>query len=179
MRFDEHLHQQFIHRIFPERDLLVPVLGARAQFHPVQRALARQRLIQFFPSRQNAEDRIFPQLLVIVDVFVAQRQTVDPLREHLQNRVLDQLLIPPVQKTFRQSRQQIQALVGLPQQQCTAIGTDRAAVESGHDLPRTAGFKSEAGLDTLCHSEGRPLFGSNCCVETQLCHEGRPFANSW
>ena len=92
--------------------------------------------------------------------------------------MLNLLLIPAVQKTLRQARQQIQALVGLAQQQCPAVGTDRAPVESGHDLPRTAGFKSEAGLGTLCHSEGRPLFGSNCCVETQLCHEGRPFANS-
>ena len=25
VRLDEHLHQQFIHRLFPERDLLVPV----------------------------------------------------------------------------------------------------------------------------------------------------------
>ncbi len=52
------------------------------------------------------------------------------------------------------------------------------AVETGHDLPLPAGFKSEARLVTLCHSEGRSFFGANCCVETQLCHEGRPFANS-
>ena len=34
-----------------------------------------------------------------------------------------------------------------PQQECASIGTDRAPVESGHDSPRTARFKSEAGLD--------------------------------
>ena len=98
MRLDEHLHQQFIQRLFPERDLLVPVLGAGTQFHAVQRALARQRLIQFFPSRQHAEDWICPQLFVIVNVFVAQRQTVDPLGEHFQNGVIDPRLVPPVQK---------------------------------------------------------------------------------
>ena len=178
VRFEKHFHQQFIQPVFPECDLLVPVLRTRAQLHPVQRALARQRFIQFLPSRQNAEDRILPQLLVIVEIFIAQRQTVDPLRDHLQNGVFDQILIPVVEKTLRHARQQIQAFVGLAQQECSAVGTDRAAVEPGHDLPRTAGFKSEAGLGTLCHSEGRPLFGSNCCVATQLCHEGRPFANS-
>ena len=86
--------EQFIDRLLPERDLLVAILRARSQFHPVQRALARQRFLQFLPARQDAEDRIFPQLLVIVDVFVSQRQTVDPLGQHLQNGVLDLLLIP-------------------------------------------------------------------------------------
>ena len=43
------------------------------------------------PARMK--HRIVPQLLVIVDVFVAQRQTVDPLRQHLLNRVLDPLLV--------------------------------------------------------------------------------------
>ena len=55
---------------------------------------ARQRLRQILLSRQNAEHRILPQLLVIVEVFVAQRQTVDPLREHLRIECFDQLLIP-------------------------------------------------------------------------------------
>ena len=110
MRFQEHLHQQFIDRLFPERDLLVAILDPGAQFHPVQRALARQRLFQFLPARQNAEDRILPQLLVIVEVFVAQRQAVDPLRQHLPNRMLHLLLIPAIQKALRQPRQQIQTL---------------------------------------------------------------------
>jgi hypothetical protein len=90
--------------------------------------------------------------------------------------MLHLLLIPAIQKTLRQPRQQIQALVGLAQQKRSPIGTDGAPVKTGQDLPLPAGFKSEAGLDTICHSEGRPLFGSNCCLETQLCHEGRPFA---
>src|SRR2546426_5248761 len=87
--------------------------------------------------------------------------------------MLDLLLIPAVEKTLRQPRQHIQALVCLVQQQRPAIRTDRAPVQPGHDLALPASFKSEAGLVTLCHSESRPLFGSNCCSETQLCHEGR------
>src|ERR1035438_1725969 len=38
VRLDECIHQQFIHRFFPERDLLIPGIDARTQFHPVQRA---------------------------------------------------------------------------------------------------------------------------------------------
>src|SRR6266566_2142717 len=92
--------------------------------------------------------------------------------------MLDQVLIPAVEKTLCQARQQIQTLVGLAQQERAAVGTDRSPVETSHDFPSPAGFKSETRFDTLCHSEGRSLFGSNCCLETQLCHERRPFANS-
>ena len=120
-----------------------------------------------------------PQLLVIVEVFIAQGQAVDSLREHLQDRMIDHVLIPAVEEALCQARQQVEALVGLAQQERAAVGTDRSAVETGHDFPRSQRFKSEAGLATLCHSEGRPLFGANCCLETQLCHEGRPFANTW
>ena len=179
VRLDEHLHQKFIQPSFPESDLLVPVLRACSQFHPIQRALARQRLVQFLPPCQNAEHRVVPQLVVIVEIFVSQRQTVDPLRDQLQDGVLDQVLVPSVEKTPGQTWEQIQALVGLAQQQRATVGTDRAAIESGHNLPRTAVFKSEAGLGTLCHSEGRLFLGANCCLQTQLCHGRRPFANSW
>ena len=131
-----------------------------------------------FPSRKDAEHRIVSQLFVVVEILVAQRQTVDSLREHFQNRMLHLILIPAIEKAFCQACEQVQALIGLAQQECAAVGTNRPAVEPRHDFSSSGGFKSEAGLVTLCHSEGRPLFGSNCCLETQLCHEGRPFAKS-
>jgi hypothetical protein len=75
------------------------------QLHPVQRALARQ----------DAEDRIESQLFVIVDIFIAQLQAINPLREHLNNSVLDHVLISAVEKTLNQPRQQIQPLVCVAQ----------------------------------------------------------------
>src|ERR1017187_6186705 len=110
---------------------------------------------------------------MVIEVFVAQRKTVDSLREHLQDRMLHLIRIPAVEKTLRQTGQQIQTLIGLAQQKRAAIRADRPTVETGHDFPSSRRFKSEPGLDTLCHSKSRPLFGPNCCVETQLCHEGR------
>jgi hypothetical protein len=68
-------------------------------------------------------------LLVIVDVFVTQRQPIDSLREHLLNRVLDQILIPPVQKTLCQPRQQLQTFVGLtPPSELIAPPSKRATI---------------------------------------------------
>jgi hypothetical protein len=86
--------------------------------------------------------RPLAQLLVIVDVFVAQRQPVNPLRQHLFNRVLDQILVPAVRKTLRQTRQQVQTLVGLAKKKRPAIGTDRSTIETGHDFPPARRFKA-------------------------------------
>src|SRR3954447_22914346 len=69
--------------------------------------------------------------------------------------MLNPLGIPTVHKALSQTRQQIQPLVGLPQQQTTPVGADCPTVKTGHNLPPTAVFKSEAGLVTLRHSESR------------------------
>jgi hypothetical protein len=176
--FEKDLHQQFVNRFLPERDLLVSIFCASAQFQPIERALARQGGLGIRAAGQHSKQRILPQLLLIIEVFVAQGQAVNPLRQHLLNRVLHLGLLSTVQETLRQARQQIQALVGFAQQQGAAVGTDGSPIEAGHDFPPSEGFKSETGLVTLCHSESRSSLGGNCCLETQLCHEERLFANT-
>jgi hypothetical protein len=37
---------------------------------------------------------------MVVKVFIARRQTMDSLREHLQNRMRHLILLPAVEKTF-------------------------------------------------------------------------------
>ena len=102
-------------------------------------------------------------MLVSVPILLAQRQTINPLREHLQNRMLHLLLIPPVQKTICQSRQQIHPPVNLAQEESAAVGADRAAVKTGHDLARTAGFKPKTELVTLCRSKAVSSLAQTCC----------------
>jgi hypothetical protein len=67
---------------------LVVTLRAAGKFQPVQRALAGQGIFQLAPARQHGHQRIVAQLLMIVQVLVAQRQPVDALREHLGKLVL-------------------------------------------------------------------------------------------
>ena len=69
---------------------LVIAPAAANQLQPVQRALARQRLIQLALAAEQGQQRIGAQLLVVVQVLVAQRQPVDALRQHLRQLVLDQ-----------------------------------------------------------------------------------------
>jgi len=50
---------------------------------------------------------------VIVEILVAQRQSVDALRHHLGNRMLDAHRIAPVHKAVGEAAQQSDAPVGL------------------------------------------------------------------
>jgi hypothetical protein len=69
------------------------------------------------------------------------------------HRVFHQQRAAPIQKTFRQPRQQIQPPVCFPQQQATAIAGHRAAVETSHHPAREKRFKFEPRLGTPCHSK--------------------------
>jgi len=62
-----------------------------------------------------------PQLVVIVEVLIAQRQTVDPLRQHLLDAVLGQPRRTIIGEAPGQAPQESQAAVHLPQQQRTGI----------------------------------------------------------
>ncbi|MDQ6676693.1 MAG: hypothetical protein M3Z09_05295 [Acidobacteriota bacterium] len=84
---------------------------------------------------------------------------------------------PAVEKTLRQARQQIHTLVGLAQQERAAIGTDRPASKRA-TISREP-HASNPKLDWLHSVMAKAVLflALNCYVETQLCHESRPFAN--
>src|SRR3954454_17068707 len=113
------------------------------------------------------KQRIGSQLLVIINVFVAERQTIDPLGQHLLNRMLNPLRLPSVEKTSGASRQQLQPLFSLPQKQRATIGRDGPAIETRDDLTSSATFKSKTRLDTLSRKQRPFLVGDKCSVETQ------------
>ena len=98
---------------------------------------------------------------MVIEVFAAQRQSVDPLRQHLTQWMLDPVGPSTIRETPGQASQQTDSLVGLPQQQRTPISGERPGVELRRDLPRKMGFKLEAVLATLRHSGSRLLSGQN------------------
>jgi hypothetical protein len=64
---------------------------------------------------QQTRQRIVTPLVVVVEIFVAQRQPVDPLGDHFLQLVPDVAPIPAVPKTCRKTRHQIQARRSLTQ----------------------------------------------------------------
>ena len=88
LRLHKHVHQQAVDRLAVAADLLVAVHAVGGAFQPLQRALAGQQ----------RQQRITAQLVVIVEVFVSQRQRIDPLRDQLPDLMLDAPGIAPVSK---------------------------------------------------------------------------------
>jgi hypothetical protein len=77
----EQVDQQLIECGLRIGDLMVARLRrrtARPQLHPVQRALAGQRFGDLTLAHPHGQQRILPQWFVIIEIFVAQRQAVDP-----------------------------------------------------------------------------------------------------
>ncbi len=89
--------------------------------------------------------------------------------------MLHLLLIPAIEKALGQPAQQVQALVGLAQQKCSAIGTDRASVKTGHDLPLPASLKSEARLLTLSLPKISLFRKSRVALRRLVCRLNRNF----
>jgi hypothetical protein len=115
VRFHKKVRQQPVQGFGRVADLVI-TQAAAGQLQTVQRALAGQRFIQFPLAAQQPQQRIIAQLLVIVQVFVAQRQTIDALRKHFRDLVRDQPRRAPIAETARHPAQQLDPAVRLPKQ---------------------------------------------------------------
>ena len=130
VRLDEQITQQRVDLRGRIIDLVI-ALAAAGQLQPVQRAFAGQGIFQLAPAGQHPHQRIVAQLLMIVQVFVAQRQPVDALRKHLTKLVLDQQRRPKVGETRCHALEQADLAIGLAQQQRSTIGRYLAGRETG------------------------------------------------
>ena len=122
-------------------------------------------------AAEQPQQRIGAQLLMIVEVLVAQRQPVDALREHLGNRVLDQSGVAPVAETARQPLQQVDLAVCLAQQQRPTVARYLTGGEPGLHPARKMGCKRERFLGYTLSSKAAPFRGTDYASTTQLCHE--------
>jgi hypothetical protein len=96
------------------------------------------------------------QLVVIDDIFVAQRDTEDALADHRCHRVLDQLLRPAVGKAPGKSIDHPDRPVGRPQQQPAGIRGDLATVKAGDHRTSFDACKAEQIRATLCLHRDSP-----------------------
>jgi hypothetical protein len=154
MGLQEERDQQFVDRFARIDDLVVAFSGGRTsrrQLQPVQRAFAGQRFREIALSGQHPQQRILPQLLVIVQILIGQRQPIDPLPQHLFQTVLDPLPLSVIRKAASHASQQTYLAIRLTQQKRTALSTQPASLELSYDLARKMSFKREESLATLCH----------------------------
>lgn len=101
-------------------------------------------------SGQHRQQGIVPQLLVVVEVLVAQTHGKDPLLEQLLDRELDQLRVAKVVETGGEAAENVRAGLDFPQEQGPRVGSNRAAVKAGRDFPTGEGLKIKRRSVTLC-----------------------------
>jgi hypothetical protein len=125
-----------------------------AQLEPVEGALAGQRRTILAAGRQLAgqhrHGRVVTPLVVIDQIFIAQRQREDPLPDQRHHFVLDQLRRAAVRKTSGKPLDQPDRPIRRPQQQRTRIRGDLAAVKPGHHRAPLDACKTEQIRATLC-----------------------------
>ena len=131
---------------------------------PVERGLARQRgdvgALGLERVGQKAEHGIVAQLVVVVEVLVAERNGVHALRDQRLQLVHDAVLVAAVAKTASDFGGQPDGAVGFARQHRAAVRGHRSAIETTHNLTALEGFKCELGRATLCrHRSGLLLQG--------------------
>ena len=83
------------------------------------------------------------KLIVVVQVFIAQRDAEHPLADQGLDRVFEQPRIAPVGETGGHPTDQPEAAIQLPQKQPSGIRCDDSAIEPGHHNLAFNRFKFE------------------------------------
>ena len=125
VRLEEEIDEQGFDRRRVVADLVIARGDLARQLQPVERRLARRRRAVAAPSlqlaRQHRHQRVVPKLVVIVEVFVAERDAEHALPDERGDRVLDEPWVPRVAETSREPPNQIQTLVRRAQQQAACV----------------------------------------------------------
>ena len=171
---EEDLDEKAVYGVAIEHDPAITILlGLTCQtpLQPVQRALARQRFSSVrllapisaerisFP-RQNRQQRILAQLLVIAQILVTEGDSVHPLAHELLDAVLDQPGVAIIGEACRQPTKNSPPALHLGQQQRPTVRADPATVETGLNLPPTQALKLEAPEATVCRQGLALLLGA-------------------
>jgi len=91
--------------------------------------------MRFQFAGERRKQRIVTQRIVIVQVFIAQRQTEQPLPQQRRQAVFDERRIAPVDEAASQTINQLQPLVDPAQEQGPRVAGQRAAIETRLDPP--------------------------------------------
>ncbi len=187
--------------IFLER-LLVATVGVGSgggQLEAVERALASQSFASVAGSHaavprgvrlldQHRQQRIVPQLIVVVEVLVSQGQPIDPLRDEFQDRMFHELWIAVIAEAASQLTQDAGGPLDWParlarstgpQQQPSRVGGDLAAVKAGNHARPAQPLKLETLLRTLCHQGAAPVQVRKSFWQTPCARRGSLFPSSW
>ena len=154
MRFQEQIDKQCFDLAAIPGNAVVAGHRRPAQLQPVEGAFAGQWCTILAPRRQLAgqhrQRRVVAQLVVVNEIFVAQRNPEDALPDQRADLVLGQFRPAAVGETRGKPLDQTDRPIRRPQQQRTGIRGHAAAVKPRHHRPPRDGCKSEPIRATLC-----------------------------
>ncbi|GEM_PF-2922033 len=96
MRVHKHIDEQPIHRVVIGGDLLVALLRAerrRAEFEAIERAFAGARGVKIGRLGEYGHQRIMAERVVIIQIFIPERQAVHALPHQLRDRARHSLCL--------------------------------------------------------------------------------------
>jgi hypothetical protein len=174
VRLQEEVDEQDRDRRRVMADLVIARGDLARELKPVQRRLARHRRAVAAASlklgRQHRHQRIVTKLVVIVQVFVAERDAEHALPDERGDRVFDEPWVSRVAETSRKPPNQIQTSIRSAQQQAARLRGQRDAVELGHhgaafDPSKRARFCATLHLHRAAFPNRRkPLSQNNFCL---------------
>ena len=131
-----------------------------AQFQPVQRRFPRHRCAGLARARQlprqHRQHRIVPQLVVVIEVLIPERNPKHPLADQGGHRVLDQILTAMIAKAGRKSIHQIDRSIGRAKKQPTRIRRHQPRIKSRFHSTAFHHSKIKLFCATLCWHRGAP-----------------------
>jgi len=159
-RAHPHPQQCLANGLWPRQNLAVTIRELGAQFEPVQGGRAGQReasifLLAMLPKRIEFASRygqqwIAPQLRVIIEIFVSQRQGLDALGEQFLHSMLDQVRIATILEALGKRATEPQAAVDLAQEQRAGVAAQLSSAKIGDHFSRPKVLKKHRSGETLC-----------------------------
>jgi hypothetical protein len=178
VRLEEEIDEQTFDlcRVVP--DLVVAARHHRRVLEPVQGALAGERRTTLALGSelagQRREHRVVAQVIMVDQIFVAERDAEHPLRHHRLDRVLDLRLGPAVLEAGGEPCDQADRPIGRAEQQRPGIRGGLAAVKRGLDSTALNRCKPEQVSATLCRHRGAPLHGDKALSQKNYCRFRAP-----
>ena len=164
---DEQRDEKVVHGGDVGGDAVVAVMvrsrGA-AILEPVQGALAGQRdaavarpsarrAVQVLAPAGQGQQPVVAQLVVIVDILVAERQSEHPLADQGLEAVLDHGLVAAVIETAGEPLHDAEPLLEVAQENGAAVGAQGSTIEPGLDAAAEMGLKRDLSGDAVCRHE--------------------------
>jgi hypothetical protein len=159
MGLEKEGHEQSFDLAGVAGDLFVATVLISAdgsQFESVERAFSGQSLASITEARSilaggvkladdGGQERVGSEVVVVIEVFISQSQSVDPLSNEVFEGMFDEIRVAMIGEALGELVNDGGELLGFSEQQSAAVGGDIAAIKLGEHFAGTEHGKIEVG----------------------------------